>query len=713
MLIGGPPHRRFCTVVSAGWCYLFVFTIRLGLCMRIATRHAERDGTKQKSSDSDFGSLLANSSAPDVAARIRKGSGCREAAGKPNISRSEDVRVHSSGAPRDCWNVKTVDDLVTFDMCSGERLGAGATGVVYKGWRRTEAQKEQHVWPVEPTLAVKVGATSNEAEDLKREFKVLTRIQDVGIPRPILLDSLKHGKVTHTYMAVQRLGESLYDILVKNEWKLTKKCLIFIARQALARLEQIEEKDYVHHDMKPQNFMTGGFQKAGGYMNDIYVADDTRVRGLMLQHAAGHQEYEGLPVFERPPATYEHSLGPDLDELHQDTPSQVKGQGGEPVYILWGMAVRGRPISKYWLEIDIENVPSKKGYVQRKLKIAERSYPVMTLQANMIYLIDFGFSHRLGSGFKGTFDVGGFSLGLTPRYMIDKQRVGTMLYFSTRIHKGMKHSYRDDLESLSYVLFEMLRTRYFIEMQGTKDRRNDWSLPWKRFDNETSMLISKKSTAPGNLNLYLDYIFDISPVPDVQPSSELVALLTHAKSLVWGAKPDWEYLNKLFEDRMAKEWGDEDPHLDWVNPPNIVEPTVPPQDPCAVGDPVMAVWPRDHLQYSGIIAKIENGEIFVDWYDDAMSYREVRAEQVFKNGEACSTLAEEHVRRVQKTSTTSTTTRIRIPSKKQGAKDTASGQSTSGRSKFAQEMENGMKSLFSPQFHFGVPKMFQDTQKSI
>merc|ERR1719491_380605 len=124
--------------------------------------------------------------------------------------------------------------------------------------------------------------------------------------------------------------------------------------------------------MKPQNFMTGGFQKAGKYMNDIYVADDTRVRGLMLQHARGDQVYEGLPVFERPPATYERSLGPDVNELTHVMPSQAKDPDGEPVYIVFGMTVRGRPISKFWLEIDIENLPSKKGYVQRRLKIGER-----------------------------------------------------------------------------------------------------------------------------------------------------------------------------------------------------------------------------------------------------------------------------------------------------------------------------------------------------
>merc|ERR1719491_1423659 len=64
------------------------------------------------------------------------------------------------------------------------------------------------------------------------------------------------------------------------------------------------------------------------------------------------------------------------------------------------------------------------------------------------------------------------------------------------------------------------------------------------------------------------------------------------------------------------------------------------QGPCAAGDTVKAVWAGNGEQYLAVIVSMHAGHITVNWDDGDSQHRVVKAEQVFKNKYACSTLTE-------------------------------------------------------------------------
>ena len=101
---------------------------------------------------------------------------------------------------------------------------------------------------------------------LESEAYCLINLKGFGIPRII-----SYGKIGNYNILVEELlGKSLYELwrYRKRKEKLGLKNECMVALQALDRLEYIHSKNYIHRDIKPQNFVNGRKDT-----NIIYIID--------------------------------------------------------------------------------------------------------------------------------------------------------------------------------------------------------------------------------------------------------------------------------------------------------------------------------------------------------------------------------------------------------------------------------------------------------
>ena len=124
-----------------------------------------------------------------------------------------------------------------------KKIGSGSFGTVFLGINVYTKEK----------VAVKIEEDNKNAEGLKEEAFLLINLKGIGLP------TLKNfGKRNKFNILVQTLlGQSLYDIFNNFDQKFTLKDNCMIGIQILERLQHIHSKNYIHRDIKPQNFLVG------------------------------------------------------------------------------------------------------------------------------------------------------------------------------------------------------------------------------------------------------------------------------------------------------------------------------------------------------------------------------------------------------------------------------------------------------------------------
>jgi serine/threonine protein kinase len=124
-----------------------------------------------------------------------------------------------------------------------KKIGSGSFGTVFLGINVYTKEK----------VAVKIEEDNKNAAGLKEEAFRLINLKGIGLP------TLKNfGKRNKFNILVQTLlGQSLYDIFNNFDQKFTLKDNCMIGIQILERLQHIHSKNYIHRDIKPQNFLVG------------------------------------------------------------------------------------------------------------------------------------------------------------------------------------------------------------------------------------------------------------------------------------------------------------------------------------------------------------------------------------------------------------------------------------------------------------------------
>ncbi|XP_055333795.1 synaptopodin-like isoform X2 [Paramacrobiotus metropolitanus] len=138
---------------------------------------------------------------------------------------------------------------------------------------------------------------------------------------------------------------------------------------------------------------------------------------------------------------------------------------------------------------------------------------------NVIYIVDFGLSQVLKDQGKGVFLYNENSI-VCPS--------GTPRYMSVSAHNGNALSYRDDLESLAYVLVYFLKGR----------------LPWQGIHEKDT---SKKSAIIKARKAEEAAESICSNCPD-----EFAQLLRYSRALKFYEEPDYVYLKQLFRDLLTR-----------------------------------------------------------------------------------------------------------------------------------------------------------------
>uniref|UniRef100_A0A4W5KTH6 non-specific serine/threonine protein kinase n=1 Tax=Hucho hucho TaxID=62062 RepID=A0A4W5KTH6_9TELE len=138
----------------------------------------------------------------------------------------------------------------------GRKIGSGSFGDIYLGVNIATGEE----------VAIKLECVKTKHPQLHIESKFYKMMQGgVGIP------SIKWCGAEGDYnvMVMELLGPSLEDLFNFCSRKFSLKTVLLLADQMISRIEYIHSKNFIHRDVKPDNFLMGLGKKG----NLVYIID--------------------------------------------------------------------------------------------------------------------------------------------------------------------------------------------------------------------------------------------------------------------------------------------------------------------------------------------------------------------------------------------------------------------------------------------------------
>ncbi|KAM3874168.1 casein kinase I-like [Diretmus argenteus] len=136
------------------------------------------------------------------------------------------------------------------------RIGCGSFGDVYLAINITNGEE----------VAVKLEPREARHPQLLGESKLYKILQGgVGVPRIRWYGQEKEYNV----LVMDLLGPSLGDLFDSCSRRFTMKTVLMLADQMISRIEHVHRNNFIHRDIKPDNFVMG----IGPHCKELYLID--------------------------------------------------------------------------------------------------------------------------------------------------------------------------------------------------------------------------------------------------------------------------------------------------------------------------------------------------------------------------------------------------------------------------------------------------------
>lgn len=149
-----------------------------------------------------------------------------------------------------------------------EKIGHGTFGEVYSAtYERSPLQ-----------LAVKIEKRASRRQ-LDHEYSIyqtLLKTESSYVPKIYGIGTILHRDHESNALAMELLGLSLEKLFVECDSKFSYKTVLMLADLMLSRIEFLHHKNFIHRDIKPDNFMFGLNDASHFYLIDYGLAKQYR-----------------------------------------------------------------------------------------------------------------------------------------------------------------------------------------------------------------------------------------------------------------------------------------------------------------------------------------------------------------------------------------------------------------------------------------------------
>lgn len=157
----------------------------------------------------------------------------------------------------------------------GRKIGSGSFGDIYLG---------SNIYNQED-VAIKLESVKTRHPQLNIESKIYRQMQG-GVGIPAIRWAGSEGD--YNVLVLELLGPSLEDLFNFCNRKFTLKTVLQLADQMISRIEYVHSKNFIHRDIKPDNFLMG-LKKRG---NMVYIIDFGLAKRYRDQITSYHIPYK-------------------------------------------------------------------------------------------------------------------------------------------------------------------------------------------------------------------------------------------------------------------------------------------------------------------------------------------------------------------------------------------------------------------------------------